>query len=131
MASLAPRLPSALRRALAEAEADRPRRLSDLVSVGPAAVSDLAVLGIHTVEQLADHEPGELYERLCEATGARHDPCVRDVFSAAVAQARDPELPEEQKQWWFWTRVRKREAEAGVEAPKRKLRTPSTRRPGR
>jgi len=32
---------------------------------------------------------------------------VLDVFRAAVAQARDPRLPAEQCQWWYWSRKRK------------------------
>jgi hypothetical protein len=31
-----------------------------------------------------------------------------DVFRAAVAQARNPQLPAEQCQWWYWSRLRKR-----------------------
>lgn len=87
--------------------ADRPRQLRDLVSVGPATVADLNLLGVHTVAQLAEHEPLALYEELCARTGARHDPCCLDVFCAAVAQARDPQLPEEQRNWWYWSRLRR------------------------
>jgi hypothetical protein len=31
-----------------------------------------------------------------------------DVFRAAVAQAKDPRLPADQCQWWYWSRSRKR-----------------------
>ena len=41
--------------------------------------------------------------------------CVLDTFRAAVARARDPDLPVEYAVWWFWTRVRKGE----VRAPKK------------
>ena len=84
-----------------------PRTLASLRSVGPATVRDLAVLGITTVEALARAEPDALYDQLCRATGVRHDPCCRDVFAAAVAQARDPNLPAEQRDWWHWSRRRK------------------------
>jgi len=30
------------------------------------------------------------------------------VFVAAVAQAKDPALPIEQRQWWYWSKIRKR-----------------------
>jgi hypothetical protein len=46
----------------------------------------------------------------------RQDPCVEDTFVCAVAQARDPELSSEQRNWWFWSRLRKRgipQSEAG------------------
>jgi hypothetical protein len=84
-----------------------PRRLRDLVSVGPAAEEDLALLGITTVDGLRGRDARVLYERLCRATGVRQDPCCEDVFAAAVAQAEDPALPEERRRWWWWSRVRK------------------------
>lgn len=83
------------------------RQLSDLISVGPSIRRDLERLGVHTVAQLARRKPERLYGELCRRTGRRPDPCVLDVFSAAVAQARDPELPIEQCVWWYWSRKRK------------------------
>jgi nucleotidyltransferase/DNA polymerase involved in DNA repair len=83
------------------------RRVIELRSVGPATAKDLALLGITTVAQLAEREAGELYARLCEITGQRHDPCCEDVFAAAIAQARDPALPREQSDWAYWSRLRK------------------------
>ncbi len=84
------------------------RELRDLVSIGPAMLRDFERLGVHSVAQLARREPKEMYEQLCELTGQRQDPCVLDTFSAAVAQARDPDLPPAQRQWWYWSRERKR-----------------------
>jgi len=83
------------------------RQLSDLVSIGPAMLRDFERLGIHTVAQLARRNPQSLYEGLCRATGQAQDLCVLDVFSAAVAQARNPRLPAAQCQWWYWSRRRK------------------------
>jgi hypothetical protein len=83
------------------------RQLTDLVSVGPAMAADFRKLGVTTVAQLARQEPERLYGRLCKLSGVRQDPCVRDVFCAAVAQARDPKLPKAQRHWWYWSRKRK------------------------
>ena len=83
------------------------RRIEDLVSVGPAMVRDFAMLGIRSVAQLAQRNPEKLYEQLCEVTGQVQDICCLDVFRAAVAQARNPRLPLEQAQWWYWSRKRK------------------------
>jgi hypothetical protein len=83
------------------------RRLGDLVSVGPAMLRDFELLGIRSVAQLARQKPESLYEKLCRVTGKSQDICCLDVFSAAVAQARDPHLPAEQRQWWYWSRKRK------------------------
>jgi hypothetical protein len=83
------------------------RRLKDLVSVGPAMLRDLELLGIRNVDQLARQKPAKLYENLGRVTGQRQDICCLDVFSAAVAQARNPLLPAGQSQWWYWSRLRK------------------------
>lgn len=83
------------------------RQLSDLEGVGEATLADLALLEVHDVSTLARADPALLFERLCALTGARHDPCVLDVFSCAVAQARDPGLPAAQRKWWWWSGVRK------------------------
>jgi hypothetical protein len=83
------------------------RRLRDLVSVGPAMLRGFDLLGVRNVGQLARQEPAKLYEKLCRVTGQRQDICCLDVFSAAVAQARNPLLPAAQCQWWYWSRQRK------------------------
>jgi nucleotidyltransferase/DNA polymerase involved in DNA repair len=83
------------------------RSLKDLVSIGPAMLRDFERLGIRSVAQLARQKPESLYEKLCQATGKSQDICVLDTFSAAVAQARNPQLPAEQCQWWYWSRKRK------------------------
>jgi hypothetical protein len=84
------------------------RNLSDLISVGPAMLRDFEILGVHNIQQLARRNPERMYEALCQATGQHYDICCLDTFRAAVAQARDPRLPAEQCQWWYWSRERKR-----------------------
>ena len=83
------------------------RRLQDLISVGPAMLRDFELLGIRSVEQLGRQTPARLYQKLCRVSGQRQDICCLDVFSAAVAQARNPLLPAERCQWWYWSRKRK------------------------
>ncbi|HEY6307538.1 MAG TPA: helix-hairpin-helix domain-containing protein [Candidatus Angelobacter sp.] len=92
---------------------EKERRLEDLISVGPAMLRDFALLGIRSMTQLARANPQSLYKQLCRVTGQHQDICVQDVFSAAVAQARDPRLPAEQCVWWYWSR--KRKASSGQE----------------
>jgi hypothetical protein len=84
------------------------RRLEDLISIGPAMLRDFEMLGIRSMAQLAKQNPQRMYARLNRISGQRQDPCVLDVFCAAVAQARNPRLPAEQCQWWYWSRRRKR-----------------------
>jgi len=67
---------------------------------------DFELLGIRSVAQLARQKPESLYEKLCKVTGKSQDICVLDTFSAAVAQARNPKLPAEQCEWWYWSRKR-------------------------
>ena len=83
------------------------RRLHDQTSVGAATSRDLDRLGVNSVAQLARRNPEKLYEELCRVTGQSQDICCLDVFRAAVAQARNPRLPAEQRQWWYWSRLRK------------------------
>jgi len=83
------------------------RALSDLRSVGPATVEDLRRLGITKVEQLKGRDAKKLYDKICRITGKKHDICVLDVFQCAIAQAENPRLPAVQRDWYFWSRVRK------------------------
>ncbi len=86
------------------------RQLGDLISIGPAMLRDFELLRIRSVAQLARQNPQRMYARLNRVSGQRQDPCVLDVFCAAVAQARNPRLPAEQCQWWYWSRRRKQRA---------------------
>lgn len=82
------------------------RRLKDLAGIGKAMLKDFERLGVTSVEQLASCEAEELYHRIGALDGQRHDPCVLDTYACAIAQARDPHLPAEQRQWWWWSRQR-------------------------
>ncbi|MCP1269724.1 helix-hairpin-helix domain-containing protein [Acetobacter cerevisiae] len=86
------------------------RCLADLRNIGKAALADFAVLGIQTVEQLAEWEPDALYLALCQKTLQRHDPCVHDVFAAAIHQARTGEA----LNWWSFTPDRKIRQQNGI-----------------
>lgn len=84
------------------------RQLRDLRSIGPAMLRDFDALGVTSVQQLKRKTARELYEELCRITGQRQDPCVLDVFECAIAQAKDPKLPAEKCDSWWWSRRRKR-----------------------
>src|SRR6266700_1480245 len=60
------------------------RRLSDLVSIGPAMLRDFELLGIRSVQQLARRNPVRLYRKLCRITSQQVDICCQDVFCAAA-----------------------------------------------
>jgi hypothetical protein len=84
-----------------------PRQLGDLISIGPAMLRDFALLGIHSVAQLARQNPQRLYKKLGRMARRHQDICVLDAFCAAVAQAKNPRLPTQKCQWWYWSEKRK------------------------
>lgn len=88
----------------------RVKQLTDLPNVGQATAGDLRLLGFCSPEQLAGESPFEMYERLCEKTGQRHDPCVIDVFmSVTQFMNGEPARP-----WWEFTETRKKILSAGA-----------------
>ena len=81
----------------------RVKQLTDLPNVGRATADDLRLLGFHSPTQLADECPFDMYERLCQKTGFRHDPCVIDVFMSVTHFMKgEPPRP-----WWEFTETRK------------------------
>jgi hypothetical protein len=86
------------------------RQLKDLISIGPAMMRDFELLGVRSVAQLAEQDPQRLYDKLGRVAKQHQDICVLDTFCAAVAQARNPRLPGEQCEWWYWSRKRKQRA---------------------
>jgi Pathogenicity locus len=83
------------------------RHLLDVPSVGPRALEDLHLLGVHSVPQLAAADPDELFVRLERLTGVRQDPCVLDSLRCAVYAAHDPTPDPARLQWWWWSWARK------------------------
>jgi len=81
-------------------------RFQRLSSVGPASAEDLYKLGYRSLQDLQQASPVAMYNAFCHMVGHQVDPCVEDVFRCAVAQARDPELSLEKKNWWYWTDYR-------------------------
>src|ERR1700760_2778757 len=99
------------------------RQLKNLISIGPASLRDFEMLGIRSVKQLARQNPVALYKKLCHITGQRVDICCQDVFTAAVAQARNPLLPAAQCQWWYWSRQRLAEKKPAQKGPSQRSRS--------
>ncbi len=81
---------------------DHLHRLTDLPNVGPATAADLQALGFTEPAQLAGQCAYAMYERLCQATGQRHDPCVIDVFLSITHFLQG----DEPRPWWDYTRER-------------------------
>jgi len=78
---------------------EQPVKLRDIPNIGKASEQDLLLIGITTPDQLKGQDPVAMYDKLCQFTGTRHDPCVLDVFAAAVHYIETAEsLP-----WWKFT----------------------------
>jgi len=78
-------------------------RLEALPNIGKAMADDLRLIGIDHPKKLIGKNPFKLYEKLCEKSGQRQDPCVLDVFMSVVhfMEGGAP-LP-----WWSFTVKRK------------------------
>ncbi len=85
-------------------EQNKLKQLQAIPNVGKAIEKDLIRLGITTPTDLIGQDPYQMYADLCLTTGKRHDPCVIDVFIAAVhyMEGGPP------KKWWEFTPERKR-----------------------
>jgi hypothetical protein len=78
--------------------------LEDIPNVGPSLAADLRRIGIRHPRALVGRNPEGLYHALGAATGTRQDPCVLDVFTAAVRFMEGaPARP-----WWRYSALRKR-----------------------
>ena len=81
----------------------RVRCLTDLPNVGKETAKDLRLLGYAKPADIAGQCPFDMYERLREVTGVRHDLCVIDVFVSVTEflGGKPPRL------WWEFTNSRK------------------------
>jgi hypothetical protein len=76
--------------------------LQTIPGVGPSIAEDLRNLGIRSVHDLKKKNPEKLYQKLCDLTGVRQDPCVLYVFRCAVYYASHKQHKSELLKWWNW-----------------------------
>lgn len=86
-----------------------PQKLQNLKNVGKATLTDLHLLGIYSVKDLAEQDPTDLFYQMEKISGQRQDPCVWDVFAAIIHEAQTGEKTD----WWAWTKQRKTLQKAG------------------
>ncbi|GIU45587.1 helix-hairpin-helix domain-containing protein [Shewanella colwelliana] len=72
-------------------------------NVGKATEADLRQLGFAEPIELVGQDPYQMYDKLCQITEQQHDPCVIDVFIAAVRFMEGAPA----KKWWAYTAERK------------------------
>ncbi len=82
-------------------------------------LNDFERLGVRSVADLKSLDAQKLYARMCKITGTRQDPCVLDTYRCAIEQARNPDLPREKTNWWYWSRLRKAAAPASKSSRRR------------
>ncbi len=83
---------------------DKLNKFTDLPNVGPAFTKDFHLLGYKTPQDLVGCDGVELYEKLCDLTKIRHDPCVLDTM-LSIAQFMNGGKAEP---WWAFTLMRKK-----------------------
>jgi hypothetical protein len=77
----------------------------DVPNIGPAMIADFRLIGIRTPFDLKKQDPFKLYQKLCNVTKTRHDPCVLDTFMAAIDFMNGAKA----QPWWRYTDLRKRQ----------------------
>jgi hypothetical protein len=88
------------------------RRFQDIPNIGPAMAADFELMGYQHPAELAGCNPYKMYDDLCRLTKCRQDPCVYDVFIAAVRFMEG----DKSRPWWHFTPERKRTLAARARA---------------
>jgi hypothetical protein len=76
--------------------------LQRIPSIGPSLAADLRLLGIAEIADLRERNPLQMFEQLCERTGAQQDRCVLYTFRCAVHYANTLQDTGELACWWNW-----------------------------
>jgi len=79
-------------------------KLEALPNIGKAIATKLQSIGIEHPNQLIGKDPFELHAELCLMKGQKVDPCIIDVFMAAIYFMEHGET----LAWWTFTDERKR-----------------------
>ena len=85
-----------------KAEARLKAELQPMRHLWPGIEADLVRLGVHSLGELQNQAPEELFKAYCTQMGQDYDPCVRDTFTSLVAFAKTGEP----RAWWRFTRER-------------------------
>lgn len=83
---------------------DKLHTFTDLPNIGPAAAKDFRELGYKIPQDLIGADGVAMYEKLCDITNIRHDPCVLDVMLSVASFMNGDEA----KPWWAFTEMRKK-----------------------
>lgn len=79
------------------------KKFQDIPNIGPAMERDFVLIDLKNPKDLQGKDPLALYKKICHIRGVRQDPCVLDVYMAAVDFMNGkPAHP-----WWHYTKIRK------------------------
>jgi hypothetical protein len=79
------------------------KKWQDIPNVGPAMERDFTLLGLKQPQDLKGKDAFLLYQKMCNVSGSRQDPCVLDTYMAAVDFMNGaPARP-----WFYYTKGRK------------------------
>lgn len=76
--------------------------LRNIPGVGKQTQKDLEMLGFHSVEELKDADPEEMYKKECLIKGVHIDRCQLYVYRCAVAYAKSEGEEREKMRWWHF-----------------------------
>ena len=80
------------------------KKFQDIPNIGPAMERDFVLIDLKNPKDLQGKDPLALYKKICHIRGVRQDPCVLDVYMAAVDFMNGkPAHP-----WWHYTKIRKK-----------------------
>jgi hypothetical protein len=87
--------------------------LEAIPNIGVSLARDLRRIGIKRPCELIGRNPDTLYQKLCDLTRSRQDPCVLDTFISAVRFMEGaPARP-----WWHYTPERKKKFDSSSLGP--------------
>ena len=78
------------------------QELEQIPGVGITIAQDMRNIGIHSINDLKDKHPEQLYERLCQFKAAPVDRCMLYVFRCAIYYASNSEHNPELLKWEKW-----------------------------
>jgi hypothetical protein len=70
--------------------------------IGKSIANDLNEIGIHSVSQLRNKDPEDLYRQLCKKQGIIIDRCLLYVMRCAVYYASTKNPAPAKLKWWYW-----------------------------
>jgi hypothetical protein len=80
------------------------KELMKIPGVGKSIAGNLWDIGIHSISDLKDQDPEQLFNISNKFAGVTQDRCLLYVFRCAVyyANTEKPELEPQKLKWWNW-----------------------------